>query len=198
MAFVAEIGSDIVGRRPLRPDGGRPDGGRGGLRGRGRPPGRGIGQPAAAHLTNYARNNGVDGVPGLRAARQLPDDAGVPRLRLPHEARDGRRRLHRRVPRRDDRRGARPWSPAHEQQAVAASLLPIFYPRSVAVIGASRDQRSIGGRVMRNVHRRPLHRGGVPGEPERPGGRLGEGLPVGARHPRPHRPGGHRGARPSS
>jgi acyl-CoA synthetase (NDP forming) len=40
---------------------------------------------------------------------------------------------------------------ADEQRAVAASLLPLFYPRSVAVVGASRDEHSIGGGLMRNI-----------------------------------------------
>jgi acetyl coenzyme A synthetase (ADP forming)-like protein len=41
----------------------------------------------------------------------------------------------------------------HEQQAVTASLLPVFYPKSVAVIGASREQASIGARLLRNLLR---------------------------------------------
>jgi len=39
----------------------------------------------------------------------------------------------------------------HERQAVVASLLPIFYPNSIAVIGASRDPASIGGRLFANL-----------------------------------------------
>ncbi len=38
-----------------------------------------------------------------------------------------------------------------EKRAVAASVLPVFYPKSVAVIGASRDPTSIGGRLFRNL-----------------------------------------------
>jgi acetyl coenzyme A synthetase (ADP forming)-like protein len=38
-----------------------------------------------------------------------------------------------------------------EKRAVAASLMPIFYPHSVAVIGASRNETSIGGRLFRNL-----------------------------------------------
>ncbi len=34
---------------------------------------------------------------------------------------------------------------------MAASLRPIFSPESIAVIGASRDELSIGGRLMRNI-----------------------------------------------
>ncbi len=39
----------------------------------------------------------------------------------------------------------------HERRAVAASLLPLFFPRSIAVIGASNDQTSIGGRLFHNI-----------------------------------------------
>ncbi len=39
----------------------------------------------------------------------------------------------------------------HERRAVAASLLPLFFPGSVAVIGASTDPTSIGGRLFANL-----------------------------------------------
>ena len=38
-----------------------------------------------------------------------------------------------------------------EKRAVAASILPLFFPRSVAVIGASTDPTSIGGHLFRNI-----------------------------------------------
>ena len=38
-----------------------------------------------------------------------------------------------------------------EQRAIAASLMPVFYPSAVAVVGASRDPRSIGGRLFTNL-----------------------------------------------
>jgi acetyl coenzyme A synthetase (ADP forming)-like protein len=38
-----------------------------------------------------------------------------------------------------------------EKRSVAASILPLFFPRSVAVIGASTDPTSIGGRLFRNI-----------------------------------------------
>ncbi len=38
-----------------------------------------------------------------------------------------------------------------EQLAVATSLLPIFYPRSIAVIGASRDPGSVGAKLFDNL-----------------------------------------------
>jgi len=39
----------------------------------------------------------------------------------------------------------------HEKRAVAASLLPLFFPRSIAVIGASSDPESIGGKLFNNI-----------------------------------------------
>ena len=39
----------------------------------------------------------------------------------------------------------------HEKRATAASITPLFYPYSIAVIGASRDSASIGGRLMANL-----------------------------------------------
>lgn len=38
-----------------------------------------------------------------------------------------------------------------EQIAAAASLKPLFHPQSIAVIGASRDKSSIGGRLFNNI-----------------------------------------------
>lgn len=38
-----------------------------------------------------------------------------------------------------------------EKRAVAASLLPLFFPRSVAVIGASNNPDSIGGKLFHNL-----------------------------------------------
>jgi acetyl coenzyme A synthetase (ADP forming)-like protein len=38
-----------------------------------------------------------------------------------------------------------------ERRAIAASLMPFFYPQSVAVIGASRNTASIGGRLFNNI-----------------------------------------------
>jgi acetyl coenzyme A synthetase (ADP forming)-like protein len=38
-----------------------------------------------------------------------------------------------------------------EQIAIAASVMPLFYPTSIAVIGASRNKSSIGGRLFNNI-----------------------------------------------
>ena len=39
----------------------------------------------------------------------------------------------------------------HERRAVAASVLPLFFPRSIAVIGASNDPQAIGGKLFNNI-----------------------------------------------
>jgi acetyl coenzyme A synthetase (ADP forming)-like protein len=38
-----------------------------------------------------------------------------------------------------------------ERRSTAASIMPFFYPQSVAVIGASRNKASIGGRLFNNI-----------------------------------------------
>jgi len=150
MAFVAEIGDDIVavGRYDRMED--EPTSAEVAFTVDDGHHGRGLGSHLLSHLTNYARNSGVnsfrafvlaDNYPmmrmfrgsGYRMKRGMGE--GVYEVEFPVELSEEARRVE----------------GAHEQAAVASSLLPIFYPRSVAVIGASRDQTSIGGRVMRNI-----------------------------------------------
>ena len=150
MAFVAQAGDEIIGvgrydRLADEPSVaevafGVEDGHQG----------RGIGTQLLTHLTNYARHHGVSAF----RAFVLPDnyammrvfrssgyemrrdiEQGVYRVDLPVEATEEAERV----------------AGEHEQRAVAASLLPLFYPRSVAIIGASRDEASIGGRLMHNL-----------------------------------------------
>ena len=112
--------------------------------------GRGIGTHLLTHLTNHARNNGVNAF----RAYVLPDNYPMMRLfrtsgySLQRELGQGVYSVEFPVEQTDE---AKAVEGRHEQQAVAASLLPIFYPRGVAVIGASRDEASIGGRLMRNM-----------------------------------------------
>jgi acetate---CoA ligase (ADP-forming) len=112
--------------------------------------GRGIGSHLLQHLTVYARLNGIAEfeayvmaenhsmlrlfrASGYGVTRQLTE--GVYRIEFPIdyslEAREAE------------------WE--HEKRSVAASLLPILYPTSIAVVGASRDETSIGGRLLRNI-----------------------------------------------
>ena len=112
--------------------------------------GRGIGTQLLQMLTAHARHMGVTGFEALvlsenaamlrlfRASgysleRKL--DHGVYEVRFPTaESEDSIAA--------DDRR---------ERTAVAASILPFFVPRAVAVVGASDSAGSIGGRLFRNL-----------------------------------------------
>ncbi|MBN2113476.1 MAG: GNAT family N-acetyltransferase [Acidimicrobiia bacterium] len=114
--------------------------------------GRGIGTQLLTHLTNYARNNGVTAF----RAFVLPDNYPMMRVfrssgfQLRREMGQGIYTVEFPVELTEEAKRAA-WQ--HEQHAVAASLLPMFYPRSVAIVGASREERSIGARVMRNTLR---------------------------------------------
>ena len=150
MAFVAEIGRDIVAigaydrleddpataEVAFSVDDGHH--------------GRGLGSQLLTHLTNFARNNGVtafkafvlqENYPMMRLFRgsgyqmRRGMGEGVYQVEFPVLLSEEARRVE----------------SQREQQAVAASLLPIFYPRTVAVIGASRQPGSIGDRLMHNI-----------------------------------------------
>jgi acetate---CoA ligase (ADP-forming) len=152
MAFVAEVGGRLVGvgRYDLLPDEdgvaevafGVEDAHQG----------RGIGTQLLTHLTNYASHQGITAFrafvltdnyammrvfrnSGFRMSRHL--DEGVYTVEFPVELTGEVTRL----------------SGLREQHAVAASLLPTFYPKGVAIIGASRSEHSIGGRLLRNILR---------------------------------------------
>ncbi|MBU1865045.1 MAG: GNAT family N-acetyltransferase [Actinobacteria bacterium] len=150
MAFVAEIGHDIVavGRYDRMED--DPSAAEVAFEVEDAHHGRGLGSHLLSHLTNYARNNGVTAF----RAFVLPENYPMMRLfrgsgyRMKRGMGEGVYEVEFPVVKSDE---ALRVESAHEQQAVANSLLPIFYPRSVAIIGASREQLSIGGRLMRNV-----------------------------------------------
>lgn len=114
--------------------------------------GRGIGTHLLVQLTAYARACGIerfvawvlaDNYPMLRVFRnsgyrlQRDLEAGTYRVEFPTEM----------TPE------ALAAEEANEQKAVTSSLLPIFYPRSIAVIGASRQPTSMGGRLFENLIR---------------------------------------------
>ncbi|MDH3306541.1 MAG: GNAT family N-acetyltransferase, partial [Acidimicrobiia bacterium] len=114
--------------------------------------GRGLGTQLLQLLTTYARAHGIASF----KAFVLPDN-----LQMMRVFRNSGFALHRTldegvysvdfpVADSDESRAAQAM---REQRAIAASILPIFYPRSVAVIGASRNETSIGARLFANIMR---------------------------------------------
>ena len=112
--------------------------------------GRGLGTRLLTLLTNYARSVGVERFrayvlgenrqmmrvfrnSGYELSRTV--DSGVYTLDFPVETSEGSLAA----------------DAEHEKRAVAASLLPLFFPRSIAVIGASNDPGSIGGTLFMNI-----------------------------------------------
>jgi acetyl coenzyme A synthetase (ADP forming)-like protein len=112
--------------------------------------GRGIGTRLLELLTDHARSNGIKQFrayvlgenrqmmrvfrnSGYELTRTI--DRGVYTVDFPVEVTPGSLEA----------------AAEHERRAVAASLLPMFFPRSVAVIGASTDPTSIGGRLFANI-----------------------------------------------
>ena len=112
--------------------------------------GRGIGSELLSLLTVHARRSSITGFrafvladnvqmmrvfrnSGYTLARTLEDGVYTVDFPVEHSA------------------GAIESEEARERRAVAASLLPILFPRSVAVIGASTTHGSIGARLFSNL-----------------------------------------------
>lgn len=112
--------------------------------------GKGIGSMLLFRLTAYARANGITGFraflladnhammrvfrnAGFSLSREI--DEGVYTVNFPTLESDAVLEAEGEA----------------ERRATAASLMPIFYPQSVAVIGASRNTASIGGRLFNNI-----------------------------------------------
>ncbi|NNF89276.1 MAG: GNAT family N-acetyltransferase [Acidimicrobiia bacterium] len=112
--------------------------------------GRGIGTQLLQHLTYYARSHGITGF----SAWVLPDN--YPMMRV---FRNSGYTLKRSVSEgvylvefpTEETAESLEAEGEHEKRAIATSLLPIFYPRTIAVIGASRNPASIGGRLFHNL-----------------------------------------------
>ncbi|MDH3299849.1 MAG: GNAT family N-acetyltransferase [Acidimicrobiia bacterium] len=110
----------------------------------------GIGSRLLQDLTVYARTRGITEF----EAYVLAENVGMMRLfrnsgyRMTRRLDEGIYRVEFPL---DYSREARQAEWEHEKRAVAASLLPLFYPSSVAVIGASRNPTSIGGRLFANL-----------------------------------------------
>jgi acetyl coenzyme A synthetase (ADP forming)-like protein len=155
MAFVAVHEGNIiaVGRYDLLPadDGERGDAAEVAFLVEDAYQGRGVGRLLLQHLTTYARLHGV----AFLRAYVLADNKRM--LELFRTAGYGISRrnfadgVHEVELPTEYSEEARAAEAMHEKLAVTASLMPLFRPRSVAVIGASRDQDSIGGRLFHNL-----------------------------------------------
>ena len=116
--------------------------------------GHGIGTNLLQLITNHARDHGVEGF----RAFVLPENVQMMRVfrnsgyELKRTVDDGIYTVDFPVAYTDDARAA---EAERERRAVTASLLPLFFPRSVAVIGASTREGSIGNTLLRNL----LHTG---------------------------------------
>ncbi len=112
--------------------------------------GRGIGTRLLEQLTDYAREHGIEAF----RAFVLADNHAMIRV-----FRNAGYLMHRELDEgvytvefpTADSPEVLAAEAEHEKRSVAASLLPVFYPNAVAVIGASRNPTSIGGRLFRNL-----------------------------------------------
>jgi acetate---CoA ligase (ADP-forming) len=112
--------------------------------------GKGLGTLLLEHLAEHARRNGVlslvaDVLPDNHRMLSVFRKSGFT-LNIEHE----KGVVHIRLPASADET-ARAESEARLKIATAASLVPFFRPRSVAVIGASRQERSIGRTVLERL-----------------------------------------------
>ena len=112
--------------------------------------GRGIGSQLLQLMTTHSRKQGITGF----RAFVLPENVQMMRLfrnsgyRLERTLEEAVYSVSFPVAYSENARAA---EEEREKRAVAASILPIFYPRSIAVIGASRNRASIGGRLFHNL-----------------------------------------------
>ena len=114
--------------------------------------GRGIGTLLLQLVSEHARDIGIGGF----QAFVLGDNYGMMRVfrnsgyKLTRKLEDGVYEVDFPTTYTDE---ARTLESDRERTAITASLLPLFYPNSIAVIGASRDRTSIGGRLFDNLLR---------------------------------------------
>ncbi len=112
--------------------------------------GRGVGTQLFQILTIYARRQGVASF----EAYVLPENAKMMRLfrnsgyQMRRAFEEGVYIVSLDTAESEDSLVA---EEGRERRAVAASLLPIFYPASIAVVGASREEGSIGSTLFRNL-----------------------------------------------
>jgi|AMFO01.1.fsa_nt_gi Acyl-CoA synthetase (NDP forming) len=111
---------------------------------------RGIGTLLLNRITAYARTRGIRAF----RAHVLADNRGMMRV-FRNAGFAMRRELDEGVytvefP-TEESEATREAVDRYHRRSVTASLMPLFYPHSIAVIGASRDPGSIGGRLFTNL-----------------------------------------------
>lgn len=112
--------------------------------------GRGLGTKLLELLTNHARTRGI----GAFRAYVLGENSQMMRVfrnsgyELTRTIEDGVYTVDFPV---FESKGSAAAAEERERRAVTASLLPLFFPRSVAVIGGSSDPTSIGGMLFANL-----------------------------------------------
>ncbi|MEA1903910.1 MAG: bifunctional GNAT family N-acetyltransferase/acetate--CoA ligase family protein [Actinomycetota bacterium] len=112
--------------------------------------GRGIGTQILQLLTKHARESGVEHFRAyvLGENRQMMRVFRNSGYELTRTVDDGVFTVDFPILESEDSLAA---AAEREKRAVAASLLPLFFPRSVAVIGASNNGDSIGGKLFNNL-----------------------------------------------
>lgn len=150
MAMVAELGGEIIGMGSYDREAADPTSAEVAFAVIDDHQGRGIGTQLLQLLTHHARAQGIERFrayvlgenrqmmrvfrnSGYELSRTI--DQGVFTVDFPVE----------------ESEGSLAAEAEHEKRAVAASVLPLFFPRSVAVIGASNDPGSIGGKLFHNL-----------------------------------------------
>jgi acetyl coenzyme A synthetase (ADP forming)-like protein len=112
--------------------------------------GRGVGSLLLQHLTVYARLQGITEFEAFvlddnRAMMRIFRNSGY---KLVRQLGEGVYRVEYPIEYSLEAREAE-WE--HEKRSVTASLMPMLHPKSIAVIGASRNDQSIGGRLFGNL-----------------------------------------------
>ena len=150
MAFVAVLDGRLVGVGRYDTVGGEPTAAEAAFAVADDYQQRGIGSLLLYRLTEYAERKGIDAFvayvladnhvmlrvfrsAGYRVTRDLED--GVFTVEFPTEGSESTAEI----------------AAEREKRATAASLMPLLAPSSIAVIGASRDPSSIGGRLFANI-----------------------------------------------
>lgn len=112
--------------------------------------GKGIASRLVRYLTNYARRRGINAFRATVLADnhvmiRVFRNAGYPMRREPDAG------LYTVQFPTTETPGLDKADEVDEQLAIAASLMPVFFPNGIAVIGASREPLSIGGRLFTNL-----------------------------------------------